>query len=185
MIAPLNPFAGVIVGAVLATVGGFLSTQVQAALDGRRRRRNAALLCGEVLAAIERILAAAGPQHPDRVRLGPVTLRLLRAARREVDVYERNREHMFDLPDADLRARVHSFVVRLSIPLDRLFDDFDRYSALYATTGEATAEAVKLSGDMEEVFKVVYESTLQIPDLLRRLKPLAGYGFEAYSRLET
>jgi hypothetical protein len=76
-------------------------------------------------------------------------------------------------------------VVRLSIPLDRLFDDFERYSALYATTGEATAEALKLSDDMEEVFRIVCESARQIPDLLKRLQPVAGYGFEAYNRLES
>src|SRR5437868_3978590 len=120
MTPAINPLAGVVVGAVLATVGGFLAMQIQAAIDGRRRQRNAALLCGEVLAAIERILTAAQPPQGDSGYLGPVTLRLLRAARREIDVYERNREHIFDLPDGDLRARVHSFVVRLSIPLDRL-----------------------------------------------------------------
>ncbi|MDB5445562.1 MAG: hypothetical protein JWQ97_879 [Phenylobacterium sp.] len=185
MTPPFNPLAGVALGAVLATVGGFIATQVQAALDSRRRRRNAALLCGEVLAAVERILTAAKPPPGASATLGPVTLRLLRAARREVDVYERNREHIFDLPDADLRARVHSFVVRLSIPLDRLLDDFDRYAALRATAGLENPETVKLHDDMQEVFKMVCGSVQPIPDLLHRLKPAAGYGFEAYSRLQS
>ena len=38
---------------------------------------------------------------------------------------------------------------------------------------------------VEEVFRIVCESTRQIPDLLKRLQPVAGYGFEAYNRLES
>ena len=184
MTVPINPLAGVIVGAILATMGGFLSHQVNAAIDQRGRQRNAALLFGEILAVVERIVAAAEQFHAQGADFAPVTLRLLRAARREVEVYDRNREHLFSLANADLRARLHGFMVRLSLPLERLFDDFESYAALCTTAAPECAEAVKLRADMEEAFKFLCDSLPQIPELLKALQPVARYDFEAFRRLE-
>jgi hypothetical protein len=91
---------------------------------------------------------------------------------------------MFDLTDADLRARTHNFMVRLSIPLDRLFDDADRYAALCAGAGRESAEAKKLWAEIEEVLIFLCDRGPEIPQLLTSLSPIARYGFEAFSRLE-
>jgi hypothetical protein len=69
----------------------------------------------------------------------------------------------------------------VSIPLDRLFDDFARSSTLCAGAGGETGETLNPVGDIEELSKIVWISAPQIPDVLGRLKPVVGYGIEAYS----
>ena len=70
-------------------------------------------------------------------------MRFVRAARREVELYERNREAVFDLGDDGLRFRLHDLMIRLAIPLDFLMDesqdlggDIDRHTAVMAETLE-------------------------------------------------
>ena len=43
----------VIIGALLATVGGFVATQFERMMHRRERERNAALVCGGVLSALD------------------------------------------------------------------------------------------------------------------------------------
>jgi hypothetical protein len=87
----------VIVGAILATVGGFAATQLEAHFRRRERERSAALLFGEVLSVIEIITVLTNETREHGDPFGPVTSRMLRAVRRETEVYERNRESLYDL----------------------------------------------------------------------------------------
>jgi hypothetical protein len=47
---------------------------------------------------------------------------MLRSARREIDIYERNRENLFSLRDGELRAKIHTTILRLTMPIDGIFD---------------------------------------------------------------
>ena len=49
---------------------------------------------------------------------GPVTMRLLRTVRREIDVYDRNRERLFEIPDPALRARIHMVLLRATMGVE-------------------------------------------------------------------
>ncbi len=53
---------------------------------------------------------------------GPITMRMIASARREIEIYDRNRESLFHLRDAELRAKIQTLVIRLTMPLDALIE---------------------------------------------------------------
>jgi hypothetical protein len=184
MTAFTQTLMAVIVGAVLAALGGFMATQVGIWIDRSRRARNAALLSGEILAGVETLLRLAEEAALRGTFLDPLPSRLLSFARREIDVYDRNRELLFSLRNADLRARLHSFVIRLSIPLDRLADDRARYIELCSIGPAPSRQAEELRTEMDSVFRYLTKSRDLIPELLASLRPLARDRFDSYSRID-
>jgi hypothetical protein len=111
-IGNLDTLYAVVAGAVLATAGGFIAAQIEHRVDTRRRERQAALFFGEVMALLGVTVGAAGRARGIGEPYGPVTMRLLRMVRREIDVYDRNRERLFELRDPALRARIHTTLLR-------------------------------------------------------------------------
>jgi hypothetical protein len=109
-------------GAVLATIGGFLATILEARLHTRQRERTAALTFGEILASLRVMMRAIEDAHGRGAPFGPLTMRLLKGARREVDAYERSRPALSDLRDTDLRLSVHALMTRLALGVDGVLD---------------------------------------------------------------
>ena len=126
---------GVTVGALLASVGGLLSGRFEQHLRRREREQSAAQLFGEILAALELILRLANQARGRGEPFGPITQRFLKAAHRETQIYDRNRETLFDVRDPALRARTHLLLLQLSLSLDALFE-----------TTQALAEAAAKAG---------------------------------------
>lgn len=175
----------VVLGAVLATLGGFAATQMELVMGRRERRRNAALLFGEVLSTLAILIELAAETRGRGDPYGPVTMRLLRAARREIEVYERNRERLYDLTQGDLRARIHTHVVRLSMPLEGIFDTARELGDLHARApggGDAEEGADALVALLNERrdagFDFLIEAGEQIKPLVAELEPLAHHSFE-------
>jgi hypothetical protein len=100
-------------------------------------------------------------------RYGPVTRRMLIAARGELDLYERNRELLLDLRDSQLRADLHSLMLRLAMPLD----------GVIASLGDAT-EAHPSARDQGMEF--LRETLTKIPPLLERLGRVSSRRFDNY-----
>ena len=183
----------VILGALLATASGFLATQLEAWFRRRERERNAALLFGEVLATIALLLEIADETRGTGDPYGPVTMRMLIAARREIDVYDRNREQLYDLRDAEVRAKLHTLVVRLTLPMDGVFDtvaEIAQARAILASPRTAKAlrdttqeRLVELEGQRAAGFGFVIDTARNIGPLVDRLKPIARHGFENSGRL--
>ena len=167
---------GVTVGALLASVGGLLSGRVEQHLRRREREQSAALLFGEILAALQLILRLA---HESRGRgdpYGPITLRFLMAAQRETEIYDRNRETLFDLRDAELRARTHLVLLQLILTMDADFETTHTIRA--APPGEdapATALAARASA-----FDFLLELRDLIPALLSSYERIARHTFDAH-----
>jgi hypothetical protein len=184
MNASMQTFLAVILGALLASLGGFAATQVGIWIDRSRRAQSAALLCGEILAAVGTLLRLAEDAAVRDTFLDPIPVRLLRAARREIDLYDRNRELLFSLENADLRARLHGFIIRLSIPLDRLADNHARYLELCSIGPNALLQAEGLRTEMEAIFRYLVQSRNLIPALLELLQPLARTRFDSYSHID-
>ena len=183
----------VILGALLATASGFLATQLEAWFRRRERERNAALLFGEVLATIALLLEIADETRGTGDPYGPVTMRMLIAARREIDVYDRNREQLYDLRDAEVRAKLHTLVVRLTLPMDGVFDtvaEIAQARAILASPRTAKAlrdttqeRLVELEGQRAAGFGFVLDTARNSGPLVDRLEPIARHGFENYGRL--
>ena len=127
----------VVIGALLATVGGFAATQMEGILRRRERERSAALLFGEILTALELVVRIANESRGRGDPYGPFTMRLLRAVRRETDTYDRNREQLYDLPDARVRALIHALMVRVTLTLEGVFETTEEIVAAEAANGRA------------------------------------------------
>jgi hypothetical protein len=177
----------VILGAFLATAGGLAANQLEWHVQTRRRERNAALFFGEVLSTFVVVFRRAHETRQIGDPYGQVTIRMLRSARREIDIYERNRESLLDLRNAGLRARVHSLAIRLALPLDGIADLTQEISALEAQLrsrnldaedrDEITAHAAQLKDRREAGYAFVLETSGEIAGVLADLAPVAGHVF--------
>jgi hypothetical protein len=179
----------VILGAFLATAGGLVANQLEWRAHTKRRERNAALFFGEVLSSFAIILKRADETKKVGDPYGQVTLRMLRSARREIDLYERNRESLLDLRDAGLRGRIHGLTIRLSLPLDGIFDLTQEIGTLEAQLRsrnlderdreEFATRVAEMKERREAGYDYVMETAAEIGHTLAGLSPLAGHDFAA------
>jgi hypothetical protein len=155
----------VALGAVLATIGGFIATLLEARLRRGDRQRTAALTFGEVMSSLALLVKAAQDAHGHGDPFGTVTMRLLRAARREVEAYERSRPALPDLNDADLRLAVHAVMSRMALALDGVIDD------------------ARNDAEREQAYGYLLSIAPNLDPLVRRLVPLAGQPITPYEAL--
>ena len=191
MAADTDTLWAVVIGAVLATVGGFAATQLEQFLRRRERQRGAALLFGEILSVVELLMGLADDSRGRGDPYGQLTMRLLRAMRRETDAYDRNREQLYDLPDAKLRAQIHALMVRLTLTLDGVFDTTDEIAAAEAAPkalgadDPAKAEVLQRLDGLRETrasgFDFAVETVGEIKPIIIMLQPLAKESFKAYA----
>src|SRR6201999_17934 len=82
-----NTLFAVVLGAILATIGGFVATAMERYLDKKEKEQNAALFFGEILSSLAIIIRFAEETKKIGDPYGPITMRMLRSARSELDVY--------------------------------------------------------------------------------------------------
>ena len=152
------------VGAVLATIGGFIATILEARLHRRDRERTAALTFGEILASLRVLIRAVEDAHGRGDPFGPLTMRLLRGCRREVDAYERSRPALSDLRNSDVRLSVHALMIRLTLAIDGAM--------------EASADPDRLGS-----YDYLVHLAPGIDALVERLVPMAGQPISPYQAL--
>ena len=181
----------VIVGAVLATVGGFAATRLEGYFSRRERERSAALLFGELMSAIELISVLADDARKYGDPYGPVTMRFLRAMRRETEAYERNRESLYDLRDGKIRAQIHSLMVQILLPLEGVFDSTDEIAlaravvnALEPADPARTAAQQRLDEHLisrDSAFDFMVETAARTKPVIEALSAVAKETFDAYA----
>jgi hypothetical protein len=186
-ITSLGTLWQIVLGACLATGGGLLANQLEWRVHTCRRERNAALFFGEILSGFAIIMMRAHETKQIGEPFGPVTMRVLRQARREIEIYERNRESIVDLRDAALRGRIYALVHRLAMPLDGLFDAAQEIGVLEAQLrsrgldvedrSEMERRVVDLKERRDAVYDFIREKTTEIDGVLCALAPLAGQSF--------
>ena len=176
----------VILGALLATVGGFAATQMERIVEHRRRERNAALFFGELLTTLQIILRFTKTTHGRGDPYGPITLRMLGSAGKEIQIYDRNRESLFDLRHAHLRARIQTLVIRMTMPIESVFDtsnEIRNYQMQIKgeigpdTRTEMENRIVSLRAQRDGAFEFIMDLAAEIPAIVNDLKPLAGHDF--------
>ena len=151
-------------GAVLATIGGFLATVYEARLHRRERERTAALTFGEILASLRVLIRAAESSHAIGDPWGQLTMRMFRTARRELECYERHRTALPDLRDTDLRLALHAAAIRVQLALDGILEGTD-------------------NGQRQSSFEYLLEVAPGLDDLVHRLVPVAGQPITPYETL--
>lgn len=119
----LDTLIAVVIGAILATGGALVAELIQERLNRKRRERDAARFFGEVLSSIDRILDFAFHSQTIGDKWGGVTIRLFKTAQREAQVYERNRERLFEIGNMDLRTRIHSHFLVETFPIEAIIDN--------------------------------------------------------------
>jgi hypothetical protein len=165
----------VVLGALLATVSGLVATQFEAHLRRREREHDAALLFGEILYTLEVLIKRADAARGQGEPYGRITIRLLNAVRRELDIYDRNRETLYHLRDGGLRLRMHTLMVRLSLGVDAVRDPHDALQSLIASAPDGSAD--ELATARERGFEFLMETAAEIADLMKTLSRRAGRGF--------
>ena len=180
----------VVIGAVLATAGGFAASQLEALLRRRERERAAALLFGELLTTLRLIVNLADEARGRGDTYGPITMRFVRAAQRETEIYDRNRETLFDLRDPAIRARVRFLFAQATFTLDGVADANTEIAAVERSIraleqddparAEIEARLQSLQQNRQTAFDFALETTQKIAPLLAVLTPLANHAFNAH-----
>ena len=189
-ISNLDTLWAVGLGAVLATVGGFAATQLEHRVDAGRKQRQAALFFGEVMSLLGVTVSAAARARGIGDPYGPVTMRLLRMIQREMDVYDRNRERLFELRDPSLRIRIHTTLLRTIMGVEGALEAADECHTLEAE--------LKMNPEMSEPrrehlqarladqcrrrdggFDFLIEASQQAAKVVKELEPIAKVDFQA------
>ena len=180
-----GPMMGVAVGAVLATMGGLLGGQIENRLNRKEREQSAALLFGEILAGLRLITQMARDARGRGEPYGRVTMRIVQAALRETQVYDRNRETLFSVRDPDLRARTHLLLAQMSLTLEAMLESASAIRAAdeVIASGQANDHiAERRAAAVDEragSFDFMLELAQELPSLIARYEKVAGQSFEA------
>lgn len=165
--AHAETFVAVTLGALVATVSGVVANMWEARVRQGQRERAAALLIGEAISTMYAILQGALRSMSVGDRFGVVTRRMLLSARREIDIYERNRELLIDVRDAKLRVDLHSLMVRIAMPLDGIIASLEQEDLTHPDARERGVEFMA-------------ETLSKFPQLIQRLAHVAGRDFDTF-----
>jgi hypothetical protein len=135
-------FIAMLLGAVLASGGGFFVAWLLDRMERKRQERSIALVCLDLLASLSVMTNLADGARGRGAPYGPFTLRLVRGCQRDLDVYERNRERIADISDPLLRAEIYQCMTRMMLAVDGVLSETESIVDLE----NAIAEARK-SGD--------------------------------------
>ncbi len=116
-------FVAILLGAFLASAGGFLVTWLLDHLERRRQERSIALVCLDLLTSLSVMMQLANGSRGRGDPYGPFTIRLVRGCLRDLDVYERNRERIADISDPNVRAEIYQCMTRLTLSLDGVLSE--------------------------------------------------------------
>lgn len=158
-------------GAVVATLSTFAATIFERSILRRERERDAAVMFAELLHTLKRYLDMSHDAYGRGDPFGPFTVRMLRAVRREVDIYDRNRETLFLLRDGALRLETHAAMARVTFGLERVLELTD----VLAGGGDSEPARSELMEARKLSYEFLTESAAEIPGLATKLSVLAKY----------
>lgn len=175
-----------LMGAFLASAGGFMVTVLLDRLERQREERSIALVCLDLLTSMQVISKLAERSRGRGDPYGPVTMRLVRRMLRDVDVYERNRERIADIRDADLRAEVYAYMARTTMAIEGVIFESETISSLDeriqflrfdghdAKADELAVRRTESDQRRTGSFDFLVEEINDSPTLITRLRAVAG-----------
>jgi hypothetical protein len=144
---------------------------------------------GEILSALGTITAVAAEARKNGEPYGPLTMRLIRAARRETETYVANRTLLYDIGDAEIRIRMHVLMVQIVLALEGVSDTSAAIAASEAALanprdGVVSSESRRLVlfEQREAAFQFVLTVAERIKALVRALQPIAKVDFDEMKR---
>ena len=111
-------FLAMIIGAFLASIGGFFVAWLLDRMERKRQERSIALVCLDLLSSLGVLTSLAKDARARGNPYGPYTIRLVRSCMRDLDVYERNRERIADISDPDVRAEIYQCMARMTLAVE-------------------------------------------------------------------
>jgi hypothetical protein len=135
-------FFAMLLGAFLASLGGFSVAWVLDRLERKREERSTALVMLDLLTSLNVMTNLARDARGRGDPYGPLTMRLITGCRRDLEVYERNRERIADIADPNVRAEIYQCMTRLTLSLDGILSESELIERLDDTLGE-----MRLAGD--------------------------------------
>jgi hypothetical protein len=186
-VSNFSTVGAIVLGSILATVGALAATQIEWRFERRRREQQAALFFGEVLSTLLVILGISRRVKGIGDPYGPITMRMLRQAQQEIGIYERNRENLYSLRNAEIRARIHTYVLRISSPINGIFDTTEEIRAgqaqlrapqLAQEEREEVEERIRRLLEMREgAWEFMEGTAAEIQILVKDLEPVARHSF--------
>jgi hypothetical protein len=164
-----STLVGVVVGAVVATLGSFAASWYERRLLRREREADAALVFAEILRTLSLQISVLRAAHARGDPFGSITIRMARAVRREVDIYDRNRERLFVVRDANLRPRTNALLARITFAVDRVLDNTDALAGRPSDT-----EREELMAGRAQAFEFLADSADELPGVIEQLAALAN-----------
>jgi len=187
-IGNLDTLIAVIVGALLATLGALFAELIQERLNRKRRERDAARFFGEILASIDRIIDFAMDTQEIGDKWGSVSQRVFKTALREAEVYERNRERLFQINDAELRERIHSHFLMETFPLEAVLtssEQIDQITGNEATMSDLSdgvkARLEELREGRESALNALRREHAKTGEICDALENIAGVKFRFFA----
>jgi hypothetical protein len=186
-VSNLETLIAVVIGAMLATMGALFAELIQDRLNRRRRERDAARFFGEILSSIDRIIDAAVASQKIGDPWGSVTRRMFKTALRESEVYQRNRERLFDIRDTELRAKIHQHFITEMFPLEAIveyceelcsIDDEVEAGPSPGRRDKLSARTTFLTDIRARSLAVLIAEREKTGDICEGLRKLAGVDFE-------
>jgi hypothetical protein len=115
---------------------------------------------------------------------GPVTLRIVKAALRETQVYDRNRETLFAVRSPELRAHTHILLAQMTLTLEAVLeasaaiDAADEAEAAGHDRERVAARRGASGEERQNSFDFMLELHAALPPLIAQYEKLAGQTFD-------
>jgi hypothetical protein len=186
-VAGLNSqFVAILLGAFLASAGGFFVTWLLDRMERKRQERSIALVCLDLLTSLSVMSHLAQNSRRRGDPYGPFTMRLVRGCLRDLDVYERNRERIADIADPAVRAEIYQCMTRLTLSVDGILGETEliqridqsllelRPASEQSKIGELTKDREERSGRRDGSFDFMMDTIRDLAEpLAAKLRVIA------------
>ena len=174
-------FLAMIIGAFLASTGGFFVAWLLDRMERKRQERSIALVCLDLLSSLNVMTNLAKRAHGRGDPFGPYTVRLVRSCMRDLDIYERNRERIADIADPNVRAEIYQCMARMGLALDGVLGEHETIEKLKEAPRRSDADAAASDQEIAErsarrelSFEFLTETMQELsPPLVKKLRVIA------------
>jgi hypothetical protein len=120
-------------------------------------------------------------------------MRLLRAVQREIEIYDRNREALYDLRDAKVRGQIHALMVRVTLSLEGVAEITEHIRTVETALRGLAEDHPDRAGVLENLdylttnregaFSFAVETAARAGPIVAVLRPLAKQDFGVYAQV--